>query len=188
MATKNKRTIDSYYQTKNEHWNKYVFNMFADALGKELFADPEQPLSLFDNAVNTLEAGHKTPFQSVQNLESNLNAQKLTPEQTLFVFDWVYKFLNNTEYPDADLSQVCKLLEKHRNKLKAELQPETPLTLDIRERLKSMMEKELAKLPEVLEDLEPLPRLNIICKLVPYILPKVQAVGHSSGEPLNFRF
>ncbi|MEZ4941151.1 MAG: hypothetical protein R3D58_09795 [Saprospiraceae bacterium] len=185
MATKKKFTVDSYYQTQNEHWNKWAFDMFADVLGKELFADPEQPLALFDKAIDTLEKGHDAPFISVQKLESDLDAQELTPEQKLFILDWSCRYLNNSSFPEADLSQACELLEKRRNKLKAELQPETPLTLDIRERLKALIEKELAALPETLQSLEPAQRLNIICKLIPYILPKVEAVSHLEGEPLG---
>lgn len=186
MATKKKFTVDSYYQTENEHWNKWAFDMFADVLGKELFADPEQPLALFDKAIDTLEKGHGAPFISVQKLESDLDAQKLTPAQKLFILDWSCRYLNNSSFPEADLSQACELLEKRRNKLKSELQPETPLTLDIRERLKGLVEKELAVLPETLQSLEPAQRLNIICKLIPYILPKVEAVSHKEGEPLGF--
>lgn len=161
--------------------------MFADALGKELFTDPEQPVALFDKAIDTLEKGHNTPFASVQKLESDLNAQKLTPEQKFFILNWSCRFLKNTSFDSGDLLQTRELLEKRRDKLKAEIQPEAPLTLDIRERLKTLIEKELAILPETLQSLEPAQRLNIICKMIPYILPKVEAVSFSAGEPLDLR-
>jgi hypothetical protein len=31
--------------------------------------------------------------------------------------------------------------------------------------------------------LEPVQRLNILCKLIPYALPKVESVTHKLGEP-----
>jgi len=189
MATKKKSGgIDRHYQTENEHWNQYAFDLLADALGKKLFADPEQPLILFDQAIDTLQDEHKTPFQAVQKLETELAAQKLTPEQTLFILGWVCKFLGNTKFENADLSQTRELLGKRRDALKTELQPEAPLTRDIREQLKALMEKELAAMPETLETLEPAQRLNIVCKLLPYVLPKVEAVSPTAGEPLQFGF
>ena len=45
------------------------------------------------------------------------------------------------------------------------------------------MQKELEQLPETLKDLEPVQRLNILCKLIPYVLPKVEAVHSEKGEP-----
>ena len=189
MATKKKSGgIDRHYQTENEHWNQYAFDLFADALGKKLFADPEQPLILFDQAIDALQDEHKMPFQAVQKLETEWAVKKLTPKQTLFILGWLCKYLSNTKFENADLSQTRALLEKRRDALKTELQPEAPLTLDIRERLKALMEKELADLPKTLESLEPAQRLNIICKLIPYVLPKVESVGFSAGEPLDLKF
>lgn len=62
---------------------------------------------------------------------------------------------------------------------------ETPVTLtsDLRKTLKAMMQKEIEKLPEYLETIEPKERLNILCKLIPFVLPKVEAVSPDSGEP-----
>lgn len=66
------------------------------------------------------------------------------------------------------------------------MKTETPgtLTSDLRKTLKAMMQKEIEKLPEYLETLEPKERLNVLCKLIPFVLPKVEAVSQDSGEPL----
>ncbi|MBP6810857.1 MAG: hypothetical protein KA138_05030 [Saprospiraceae bacterium] len=61
--------------------------------------------------------------------------------------------------------------------------PDKPLTTDLRAMLKEIVHKELAALPETLATLDPVQRLNIICKLVGYVLPKVEAVNHKQGEP-----
>jgi hypothetical protein len=50
------------------------------------------------------------------------------------------------------------------------------------------MQKELEQLPETLKGLEPVQRLNILCKLMPFVLPKVEAVSHEQGEPRNNPF
>ncbi len=45
------------------------------------------------------------------------------------------------------------------------------------------MQKELEELPETLKDLEPIQRLNVLCKLIPHVLPKTDSVKHNLGEP-----
>jgi len=54
--------------------------------------------------------------------------------------------------------------------------------------LKSIVERELSTLPETLEALEPAQRVAVVCKLMGYVLPKVEAVRHNQGEPLTFDF
>jgi hypothetical protein len=63
---------------------------------------------------------------------------------------------------------------------------EQVLIIDLRETLKSIMQKELEKLPETLETLNPKDRLNIVCKLMPYVFPKLEGVNPKIGEPLEF--
>jgi hypothetical protein len=46
-----------------------------------------------------------------------------------------------------------------------------------------MMQHELQTLPETLAKLDPVQRLNIICKLIPFVLPKVASVTHTLNEP-----
>ncbi len=58
-----------------------------------------------------------------------------------------------------------------------------PLTGDIRNTLKELMQKELEQLPETLKKLDSVQRLNILCKLMPYVLPKTESVKHTLGEP-----
>ena len=60
------------------------------------------------------------------------------------------------------------------------------LTMGLRETLKTIMKKEIEKLPETLEALDPKERLNVICKLMPYVFPKVETVHSKDGEPLQF--
>jgi hypothetical protein len=54
---------------------------------------------------------------------------------------------------------------------------------DLRNSLKGMMAKELKNLPDSLEKLEPVQRLNILCKLMPYVMPKVETVHYQQDEP-----
>ena len=60
------------------------------------------------------------------------------------------------------------------------------LTTDLRKSLKAMFKKELEALPETLSQLEPEKRLNMLIKLMPYIMPKVEAVSPIYGEPTQW--
>lgn len=60
------------------------------------------------------------------------------------------------------------------------------LTNGLRESLKNIMQKEIEKLPETLDALEPKERINIVCKLMPFVFPKVQPVHPKEGEPFSF--
>ena len=61
-------------------------------------------------------------------------------------------------------------------------------TTDLRATLKDIIHQELTTLPDTLATLEPLQRLNIVCKLMGYVLPKVEAVDYRQGEPLTVNF
>lgn len=69
--------------------------------------------------------------------------------------------------------------------MKTETKPVKALSSNIRETLKEMMQKEIEKLPETLKELEPVQRLNILCRMMPFILPKVESIHHEYGEPLE---
>jgi len=59
------------------------------------------------------------------------------------------------------------------------------ITKDLRNQLKELVKNELDKLPDTLENMEPKKRLEIVLKLMPFVLPKVKGVSHSLGEPFQ---
>jgi len=63
---------------------------------------------------------------------------------------------------------------------------EQVLTNNLRETLKTIMQKEIEKLPETLKTLDTKERLNVVCKLMPYAFPKVETVHPKEGEPMQF--
>ena len=63
---------------------------------------------------------------------------------------------------------------------------EQVLTSGLRETLKNIIQNELEQLPETLKDIEPTQRINILCKLMPYVFPKVVSINHKAGEPFTF--
>lgn len=63
---------------------------------------------------------------------------------------------------------------------------EQVLTMTVRQTLKAIMQKEIEKLPAHLETLEPKERLNILCKLMPFVFPKVENIHATDGEPMEW--
>lgn len=65
-------------------------------------------------------------------------------------------------------------------------QKEVPRTLDLRDRLKTLIEPELERLPKLLEGLKDKERLDVILKLMPLVMPKAKPVHHTANEPSDW--
>lgn len=189
MNTKEIQSLESYFKTENEHWNGYAFEMICEVLQKGNFENPETPLKLFSQSIDIFTEHFETPLKAVRLFEAETDKQKIDPIQKLFVFDWVYKYLSRTDFSDENLNfdAIEPLLKSQTERLKVEVNKQRehnkPLVGSIRDTLKELMQKELEQLPETLKDLEPVQRLNVLCKLIPYVLPKVEAVHSEKGEP-----
>ena len=59
------------------------------------------------------------------------------------------------------------------------------LTKELRTVLKDLLHQELEGLPDRLSKLEPKDRLDILVKLLPYCLPKIESIHMTSNEPQN---
>ena len=57
------------------------------------------------------------------------------------------------------------------------------LTKELRAALKEIIFQEFAALPDRLDKLEPKDRIELLTKLLPYVLPKVESVIPGLGEP-----
>lgn len=186
MSIKEIQRLESYFKTENKHWNGYALEMLCEVLQQGNFENPETPLQLFNKAVNIFTEQHETPLKAVQEFATETDKQKLSPAQRLFVYEWVYKYLWQTEFEELDLTEVKDLLKSQTERLKndkPQVEYNKPLTGNIRDTLKELMQKELEQLPETLKELEPVQRLNILCKLIPYVLPKIESIKHTLGEP-----
>ena len=60
------------------------------------------------------------------------------------------------------------------------------LTADLRETLKGIMKKELENLPETLNSLEPRVRIETVIKLMQFVLPKIETIQPTAGEPYEW--
>jgi hypothetical protein len=62
------------------------------------------------------------------------------------------------------------------------------LTKDLRNILKDIIYNELELLNEKLEKLDSKERIELVIKLLPYTLPKVQNISHTTNEPIEWDF
>ena len=60
------------------------------------------------------------------------------------------------------------------------------MTKELRVLLKDIMYQELEKIQERFSLLEPKQRIELIIKLMPYVLPKVNSISHKTNEPLDW--
>ncbi|MDA8707264.1 hypothetical protein N9L97_02975 [Cyclobacteriaceae bacterium] len=60
------------------------------------------------------------------------------------------------------------------------------LTKELRSVLKDIVYQELEKIEEHLNELGPKERLELVLKLMPYTLPKVNNISHTTNEPLDW--
>ena len=59
------------------------------------------------------------------------------------------------------------------------------LTKELRSVLKDILYQELEQIQERLDALKPRERVELLIKLMPYVLPKVTSVSHTTNEPLD---
>jgi hypothetical protein len=183
MKRKNKEPLQDLLNTENEHWNEFAHRLHCKATENGLFADAAKPLQLVDAGTDILAEQVENPAKGVEQLLTEMVKEELTTPQQLFVYNWVNEYLTITEFDGKALTQAKDLLQSHVKRLKKESEPVKPLVQNIREQLKELVQNELKTLPDTLKDLEPEKRLSVLCKLMPFVLPKVEAVHPESGEP-----
>lgn len=189
MNTNDAQTLESYFKTKSEHWNRYALKTIRKALEKQLFSDFNKLMELYELSIKIASESHRErPFEGLQLIISEYNKNELITEQKVYLLEGVFEYLDCTEFDGWYSSEIQDLIKSqilvYKNELKNKL-PENkkPLTGNIRDTLKDLMQKELEQLPETLKELDPVQRLNILCKLMPYVLPKTESVNHTLGEP-----
>jgi len=62
------------------------------------------------------------------------------------------------------------------------------LTKEYRMLLKNILYSELEKIPEYQNPLQPKEKLEVIIKLLNYVIPKVNPINSSSDEPFDFKW
>ena len=60
------------------------------------------------------------------------------------------------------------------------------LTKEIRTVVKEILYYELENIEEHFDKLEPKERIELIIKMMPFVLPKVHTISHSTNEPADW--
>ena len=60
------------------------------------------------------------------------------------------------------------------------------MTKELRSVLKDILCQELEDVQEMFKLLEPKERIELLIKLMPYALPKVTSISHTTNEPLDW--
>lgn len=60
------------------------------------------------------------------------------------------------------------------------------LTKELRSVLKGVVYNELETIQDKFEHLEPKERLELLIKLLPFVLPKVESASHTINEPIDW--
>jgi len=190
MKTKEIEALESYFKTENEHWNSYAFKMLCEVLQKDEFDNPETPLRIFSMALGLFTEHYETPLLAVQNFGSLVDKEKLSLTQKLFVYQGVMKYLKNSEFDGSDTGAVEDLLKIEIMRLKIEVgnlhENNKPLVSKMRGTLKEFVQKELEQMSQTFKDLDPVQKFNVLCKLMPYVFPKVETISSKEGEPFSF--
>ena len=60
------------------------------------------------------------------------------------------------------------------------------MTKELRSILKDILYQELEEIEERLDVLEPKTRIELLIKMMPFALPKMNTVSHNTDEPIDF--
>jgi hypothetical protein len=183
------KEIEAYFKTENEHWNTYAFKTVRKALEKQVFTDYNKLMQLYELSIKIASESHREkPFEGLQLIVAEYDKSELTTAQKLHLLEGVHEYLFRTDFDGWSATEIEHLIQSQISIFKDKLKntpPEynKPLTGSLRDSLKEIMQKELQQMPKNLEKLEPEKRLEILCKLMPYVLPKTESIQHTFGEP-----
>ena len=185
-TTKKKKAkqIESYYQTDNEWHNQHIVSLIAEIRQDNLFDELFTPLDLYNLGLDSFEKNYKAPLKVIELLDNEFKLRELNPEQSVFLLKKIKAFISKSEYDeegimDHEKDMFMEIFEadvKNKALIIEGKKPKPTNVNDMRIQLKSIMQSELDKLPEYLNELTPKERLNIIHKFMPFILPKTESI------------
>lgn len=181
MKTKKvKKSIKHYYQTDNDWHNKKVIDLIADIKENGNFESLFEPLEFHNMGVNNFPQYAIEPLSYIEQLEIHAAKFKFDEKQVYFLLSAISNYIQFTDWEedgveDESQSQFIKIFEadiKRKEKDLAKLIPTKPEINNLRDSLKEVIYKQLEELPQHLEGMTPKERYNVICKLMPFVLPR----------------
>jgi len=185
-AMKKKNTLPALTNFADTHDGEHDKSVFLAAIETAHFTDPVQPLQTFTNLRTELIQVAEQPANVIPIFESHTAG--MTDAQKLFIAQSVSEYFSNTVFAfnNEDLESEGKTLTGIIQPLRAYIarlkRATTTKASDLRAILKEIVHKELEALPDTLAKLGPIHRLNFTCKVMGYVLPKVEAVNFKQGE------
>jgi hypothetical protein len=174
--------IDELLQTENEHYNEYAQKVVTECIGNQIFTDEECALCLYRDGLDIVECTDK-PFDALKCVLEKLS--ELSEKQKYFILKSIADYISpyHTEYEEWNCQDIMhSVVMAHIKRMDNEFIQNRPKTADIRDTLKDLMRNEILELPQRLAKLDDEKRLGIICKLMPYVFPKVETVEATRGE------
>lgn len=176
MSKRRTGAAEAAIATKNEHFNGYALAFLCKAKEGGKFPDLDTVMDLYCEVLETIQAHHDEPLKGDRAAEALMDKAGMNEEQRRDIYQAVHAFLVGSEF-DMDLSVGIALL-KGRTKAK-----EAPAwTAGARVQLQQLVRRELEHLPATMENLEPKDRIALLCKLLPYALPRPNDVESREGR------
>jgi hypothetical protein len=176
MSKRNTGAAEAAITTNNEHFNGYALAFLCKAKEGGKFPNLDTAMGLYCEVLGTIQAHHAEPLKGDRAAEVLMDKAGMNEEQRRDIYQAVRAYLVGSEF-DVDLSMNIALL-KGRTKAK-----EAPAWTSVaRVELQELVRRELEHLPATLESLEPKQRIAILCKLLPYALPRFNNVEGKEGR------
>lgn len=175
MSKRKPGAAEQLVSTDNPHFNGYALAFLCKVREGGKFPDVDKAMELYGDVLGMIQYYHDQPLKGDREAEAKLEKAGMSEEQRLEIYQAVHTYLEGSEF-DVDLSVGIALL-KGRTKAKAE----APWTTGAREGLQELVRRELAALPSTLESIDPKDRVAVLCKLLPYALPRLGTVELSDS-------
>ncbi len=185
--------VEQYLNFGSEHDNKHALGVWLEAIRSGTFPDPATPLKVFVELRNALLRVSDEPAKVIPIFEQHTNEMKgaekiFIARHLLNYFEQTVFDENGDDEPETHLTGISKPLDALLARLSKEtgITNDDPMTGDLRRLLKATIKQEIERLPEYLQSLETKDRVNVLCKMMPFVFPKVESVHISEGEPFHF--
>lgn len=184
--------VEQYLNFESEHDREQALKVWLDAIETGVFADAVTPLRVFVELRKTLLKVSNQPAKVIPIFEQHTNG--MNENEKLFIARKVLFYFRHTVFGEENqetettLTGITKPLDAYLTRLKKDAGEEKndAKTTELRQMLKDIFQREMARLPEYLENLDTKDRINFLCKMMPFVLPRVEAVSHGQGEPNDF--
>lgn len=187
--------VEQYLNFGSEHDNKHALDVWLSAIKTGVFVDAAIPLKVFVELRNAFLKVFDQPAKVIPIFEQQTNGMNDIEKQ--FMARHLLYYFEHTIFADGEnkeseihltgiskpLGALLSRLSRETGQNKDELR-----TGDLRQTLKDIFRQEMERLPEYLQSLETKDRVNVLCKMMPYVMPKIESVYFKEGEPPTWEF